>query len=231
MRRSPCQYCRTSLIATSTRHAAGVREEHVVEPGPVRQPLREPDRRLVREPAEHHVRHAVELVADRRVDAPGAGSRGSRTTSDAIPSISSRPSASVSRTPCADTTGSGGAAAGIGPYGCQTRRAIQLEQLVVHRARPYRVVLGLQPISRRAEEVPVPGSIDTRSAASGWKRRLERVDEARDAEVRALGQVARAAGADAAAVDHGHARLRRSSAGLVRVADEEDERAAAAARP
>ena len=47
---------------------AGVREEHVVEPGPVREPLREPDRGLVREPAEHHVRHAAELVADRLVD-------------------------------------------------------------------------------------------------------------------------------------------------------------------
>src|SRR6478609_3018554 len=40
---------------------------------------------------------------------------------DAIPSIRSRPSASVSRTPCADTTGSGGTTAGIGPYGCHTR--------------------------------------------------------------------------------------------------------------
>src|SRR3954464_15502180 len=40
---------------------------------------------------------------------------------DAIPSISSRPSASVSRTPSAETTGSGGTTAGMGPYGCHTR--------------------------------------------------------------------------------------------------------------
>src|SRR3954469_20901169 len=40
---------------------------------------------------------------------------------DAIPSISSRPSASLSRTPLALTTGSGGTTAGMGPYGCHTR--------------------------------------------------------------------------------------------------------------
>ena len=69
-----------------------------------------------------------------------------------------------------------------------------------------RARLGVEPLAARGRG-PVPGSIDTRSAASGWKRRLERVDEARDAEARVLGQVAGAAGADAAAVDHGHARL------------------------
>src|SRR6476661_4023533 len=40
---------------------------------------------------------------------------------EAMPSISSRPSASVRRTPCAEATGSGGWAAGSAPYGCQTR--------------------------------------------------------------------------------------------------------------
>src|ERR1700730_10324757 len=38
-----------------------------------------------------------------------------------MPSISSRPSASRSRTPSAETTGSEGTAAGSAPYGCQTR--------------------------------------------------------------------------------------------------------------
>ena len=62
------------------RHGAGVGEEHVVEPGPVREPLREPDRPLVREPAEHHVRHAVRAGRAPPRRSPGAGSRGSRTT-------------------------------------------------------------------------------------------------------------------------------------------------------
>ncbi len=37
-------------------------------------------RRLVRQPAEHHVRHAPELLARRRVERRRDGSRGSRTT-------------------------------------------------------------------------------------------------------------------------------------------------------
>src|ERR671920_2278536 len=53
--------------------------------------------------------------------------------------------------------------------------------------------------------------------------RPEREDEARDAEARRLGQVARPARADAAAVDDGHARLL-GQRGLVRVPDEEYER-------
>src|SRR5438876_6023802 len=40
---------------------------------------------------------------------------------DAMPSISSRPSASVRRTPLADATASGGCGDGSAPYGCHTR--------------------------------------------------------------------------------------------------------------
>ena len=77
--------------------------------------------------------------------------------------------------------------------------------------------------SRRAVAEPVPGSIYTRSAASGWKRGSRREDQPGDAHLRRLGQVAGAAGADAAAVDDGHAR-EVVDVRLVRVADEEDER-------
>ena len=69
----------------------------------------------------------------------------------------------------------------------------------------------------------MPGSIETRSAASGWNDGFSVKTKRAMPRLVLLGQVAGPARADAPAVDHRHARLL-VQVGLVRVADEEDER-------
>ena len=69
----------------------------------------------------------------------------------------------------------------------------------------------------------MPGSIETRSAASGWK--LGASVNTKRAMLRLVGsvEVARPARADAPAVDHGHPPAGARDRGLVRVADQEDD--------
>src|SRR4051794_9134883 len=136
---------------------------------------------------------------------------------DAIPSISSRPSASLSRTPLAETTGNGGTTAGMGPYGCHTRPRSS--------SNSSSHTVGGTLLALRVEAFAT-GAAGARSGVDrhqiGGERLeggLEREDEAGDAQGRRLGQVPRAARADAAAVEDGHAGLL-VQRGFVGVADE-----------
>ena len=70
----------------------------------------------------------------------------------------------------------------------------------------------------------MPGSIETRSAASGWNDGSSVKTKRAMPRFVLSAEVAGPARADAAAVDHGHARLL-GQLRLVRVADQEDERA------
>ena len=69
--------------------------------------------------AEHHVAHGAELVAHRGVE-HGVAVAVDGAHHDDMPSTSSRPSASRSRTPCADSTGSGAGRRASAAYGCHT---------------------------------------------------------------------------------------------------------------
>src|SRR4051794_3001031 len=110
-----------------------------------------------------------------------------------MPSTSSRPSASFRRTPSAETTGSGAVAAGIGPYGCHTRRRSSSSR---SSTRATLLAGGLQdPATGRGRA----GAGVDRDEVDGQRLegRLGGVDEAREAHVGRLGEVAGAARADA----------------------------------
>src|SRR3954451_24475935 len=138
-----------------------------------------------------------------------------------MPSISSRPSASLSRTPCADTTGSGGTTAGIGPYGGHTRPRSSSSNSSHNVGVTLLGALWVQPLAaRRARARPRVDRDQVRRQR--LEARLKREDEAGDAEARLLGQVAGPTGADAPAVDHRHTRLL-VERGDVGVANQEDQ--------
>src|SRR5690606_5070458 len=82
-----------------------------------------------------------------------------------MPSMSSRPSASRSRTPSAETTGSGGVLAGNPPYGCQTCSASAARRAAVAAswaARPRSCAAGFEWSAGEVGE-----STTTRSAGAG----------------------------------------------------------------
>src|SRR3954449_10782378 len=108
---------------------------------------------------------------------------------DAIPSISSRPSASLSRTPLAETTGSGGTTAGIGPYGCHTRPRSSSSNSSHKVGVTLLGALWVQPLPARRARARAGVDRD-QIRRQRLEARLEREGETRDAEARLLGQVA-----------------------------------------